>query len=173
MSANTTTAEESNGIEKRTKRAATESMSLDRYAGNAGEYDVHSESGSVYRVDLIAGSCSCPDDEHNAPAGGCKHVRRVEIATGQRPVPELGQETDVERMIDARADQTDAQTDHQEVATDGGAVVESDQTGDQRPDDCDCSEHFDSGELGCWPCYRDGFETANPDPSNDYSIHQK
>lgn len=115
MYANENAAEEANGIEKRTIRAAVESMSLDRHAGKAGEYDVYSESGSVYRVDLIGGSCSCPDEEHNAPAGGCKHYRRVEMETGQRPVPELGRETDVEMMIDARAGQQATETDQPEA----------------------------------------------------------
>ena len=41
------------------------------------------------------------------------------------------------------------------------------QCGKERPDDCDCSEHFDSDDLGCWPCYRDGFETAHPNPINE------
>ena len=41
------------------------------------------------------------------------------------------------------------------------------QSGKERPDDCDCSEHFDSDDLGCWPCYRDGFETAHPNPIDE------
>ena len=37
--------------------------------------------------------------------------------------------------------------------------------GDSRPGDCDCSPRFD--DLPCWPCYRDGFETPNPDVERD------
>ncbi len=45
-----------------------------------------------------------------------------------------------------------------EVATDGGAVIDGDT---DRPADCDCLPTFD--ELPCWPCYRDGFRSPNPD----------
>lgn len=38
---------------------------------------------------------------------------------------------------------------------------------DGRPADCDCSPAFDNDGLGCWPCYRDGHETANPAVEND------
>ena len=31
---------------------------------------------------------------------------------------------------------------------------------DDRPDDCSCLSSWD---LPCWPCYRVGFETANPE----------
>jgi hypothetical protein len=121
------------GIDKRTIRAATESMSIDRHAGDTGEFDVYSESGSVYRVDLIAGSCSCPDDEHNAPAGGCKHLRRVEMETGQRSVPHFDRETDVEIMIAAREEYRglgDSTVEHRPaddavVVTDGGVATET------------------------------------------------
>lgn len=171
MSTNDTAAEEADGVQKRTIRAATESMSLDRHAGETGEFDVYSQSGSVYRVNLIDQSCSCPDEEHNAPTDGCKHYRRVEMETGQRSVPDLDQDTDVEMMIDTRADQQAAETDQPEVVTDGGVAVESDQDADQqdqgRPDDCDCSPYFDTDDLGCWPCFRDGYQTANPNASED------
>lgn len=166
MSTNDTTTE--NGIAPRTRRACIESMALDRHAGEVGEYDVYSESGAVYRVNLIAGTCDCPDDQHNAPADGCKHYRRVEMETGQRHVPAAlaTGRTNVARTIDAR-ERVHARkaTRKATVATDGGMAIESDQTTDRRPDDCDCSVHFDNGGLGCWPCYRDGFETANPDPN--------
>jgi hypothetical protein len=31
-----------------------------------------------------------------------------------------------------------------------------------RPEDCWCAPEME--DLPCWPCYRDGFETPNPDP---------
>ena len=30
---------------------------------------------------------------------------------------------------------------------------------DGRPEECDC---WATGELACWPCFRDGFEEPNP-----------
>jgi hypothetical protein len=32
---------------------------------------------------------------------------------------------------------------------------------DVRPEDCDCSPRCEG--LPCWACYRDGFETPNPE----------
>ncbi|MEE6210389.1 hypothetical protein U3A55_09490 [Salarchaeum sp. III] len=31
---------------------------------------------------------------------------------------------------------------------------------DERPDDCMCDELRAETGLGCWPCYREGFETV-------------
>lgn len=49
----------------------------------------------------------------------------------------------------------------------GGLDIVVSQSGKERPDDCDGSEHFDSDDLGYWPCYRDGFETAHPNPIDE------
>jgi hypothetical protein len=38
------------GIDKRTRRTAVESMSLDRHVGEPGEVDVYSESGTIYQA---------------------------------------------------------------------------------------------------------------------------
>lgn len=166
MNENDTGAEEANGAQKRTIRAATESMSLDRHAGETGDFDVYSQSGSVYRVNLITKTCDCPDHQHNDRH--CKHLRRVEIEAGQRPVPDLDQQTDVEVMINARADQQAAETDQQEVATDGGVVVESDQrAADGRPTECSCLPSMEDDDIGCFECYRAGFETANPNATEE------
>ena len=55
-----------------------------------------------------------------------------------------------------------------EVATDGGTTVERSaasvsaqkQHGEERPANCDCLPTFE--DLPCWPCYRKGFRTPNP-----------
>ncbi|ADJ17186.1 hypothetical protein [Halalkalicoccus jeotgali] len=129
MNTNTTPTKE--GIDKRTIRAATESMSIDRHAGEAGEVDVYSESGSVYRVCLITETCECPSDTYQD--GACKHQRRVEMALGQHDVPNLDEETDVELMIAAREQYRglgDSTVEHRPaddavVVTDGGVATES------------------------------------------------
>jgi len=41
--------------------------------------------------------------------------------------------------------------------------------GDTRPPDCGCLERNDADALPCWPCYRDGFDSPNPDPDADDS----
>lgn len=127
MSSKTVEAKE--GIDKRTIKAAVESMALDPHTGGPGEYDVYSESGEVYRVSLISGTCECPAAEYQD--GACKHERRVEMELGERDVPELGRETDVERMIESRErlkDQPQANTDASgdaKVMADGGQATYS------------------------------------------------
>jgi hypothetical protein len=53
------------------------------------------------------------------------------------------------------------------MRADGGVTVEAEESdhSDERPDDCDCSPHFE--ELPCWPCYRDGFEEPNSNVEGD------
>lgn len=54
------------------------------------------------------------------------------------------------------------------IATDGGRAIkhssESEQP-DRRPMDCGCLPTFD--DLPCWPCYRNGFRTPNPNATLD------
>lgn len=56
-------------------------------ARGGGIYDVDSDSGNSYVVDLLEGRCSCPD--HQIRGERCKHVRRValEITVGNVPAP--------------------------------------------------------------------------------------
>lgn len=101
-------------------------------------YTVHVESG-------IPSDCTCPAWEYQP--GVCKHMVAVAI---REPVLE-------------------AATEDQQVRADGGtATLEefgADDRDEDRPEDCDCSPHFEG--LACWPCYRDGFETANPNRTGD------
>ncbi|WP_245998617.1 hypothetical protein [Halalkalicoccus subterraneus] len=146
-------------------------MSIDRHAGDTGEYNVYSQSGSVYRVDLIGESCSCPDQEYNTPEDGCKHLRRVEMEIGQREVPDLEEETDVEMMIDARTDQQAAETD-QEVATDGGAVVEKPTQGtDEARITGPWTEPADQGGANYWECSGCGRESLCRGDLEDSAFH--
>jgi hypothetical protein len=52
-----------------------------------GIYEVDSDSGNTYSVDLVDGRCSCPD--HQMRGERCKHIRRValEITGGRVPAP--------------------------------------------------------------------------------------
>ena len=59
--------------EPRTKRAKREEMDVS-FLAKPGRYEVHSASDSVYEVDVVAESCSCPDTVQR-----CKHFRRVDI----------------------------------------------------------------------------------------------
>ncbi|WP_368409266.1 SWIM zinc finger family protein [Halomarina litorea] len=52
-----------------------------------GIYEVDSDSGNTYSVDLLESRCSCPD--HQMRGERCKHIRRValEITGGRLPAP--------------------------------------------------------------------------------------
>jgi len=58
---------------------------LPSVAGDEDRYVVVSESGAEYLVDLGAGTCTCPD--YRFRGNRCKHIRRVEFATGEREIP--------------------------------------------------------------------------------------
>jgi hypothetical protein len=76
-------------LEPRTRRAINEEMKVSLLA-KGGRYEVESASGSHYSVDVVGNSCTCPDWQQRTPAGGCKHLRRVdqEIKEGQVPRPD-------------------------------------------------------------------------------------
>ncbi|MDL5363142.1 hypothetical protein [Halalkalicoccus sp. NIPERK01] len=70
--------------------------------------DLVSEITNVtYRVGVVENRGLNLGGGHSSPSatyqdGACKHQRRVEMALGQRDVPDLDEETDVEMMIAAR-----------------------------------------------------------------------
>lgn len=55
-----------------------------------GMYEVRSASGNIHEVNVLEKSCTCPDHRENEPAGGCKHLRRVdyELQAGLLPRPD-------------------------------------------------------------------------------------
>ena len=161
--------ESSIDIEPRDVRALTQYLTVLPEHGRArnaeGLYVVVSESGSSYLVDARQGACECPDARYRDPDGGCKHVRRVRYATGERAIPSWVDPTAVNEHFSLHVDKTPVV-----ALTDGGVttVTEKDETddvdgtadgcdgqGDGRPDDCDCEGLSD---LCCWPCWQAGFE---------------
>ena len=58
-----------------------------RARGAPGLYVVVSDSGRSYLVDVEGGCCECDDSLYRHPEGGCKHYRRVLLATGRRAIP--------------------------------------------------------------------------------------
>jgi hypothetical protein len=79
-------------IETRTERALTECMTVLPDHGRAedapGLFVVVGENeNGQYLVDARTGSCECKDAKYRDPEGGCKHLRRCRIATGESPVP--------------------------------------------------------------------------------------
>ena len=93
--------------------------------------------GGAYTVDARHEVCECPDYEYNLDGEGrCKHLYSALDATDQLP----HQTFELVESVDERA-----------VMADGGG---------ERPDDCDCPPSADETDLACWPCFRDGYETA-------------
>lgn len=72
-------------LDDRTRRARTERMRFRPMGG--GMYEVDSESGNTYRVDVPGSRCTCPD--HSYRRVYCKHLRAVaqQIAEGRIPPP--------------------------------------------------------------------------------------
>lgn len=139
------------GIEPRTKRALRECMTVLPLGGDV--YSVTTESGSEYRVDARDGRCTCSDHQHRDVR--CKHLRRVALAEGRRPVPEQLL-TVADDLLGAHADGPRV------VAADGGAVADEptpvDSAGDEYDVGCaECVRRSDGTLVGpCFPCYSDG-----------------
>jgi len=89
MSVNTTRPQESDGsidLDDRDARALTEFMTVLPEGGDVFAVIGENENGE-YLADTRTGSCECKDAKYRDPEGGCKHVRRCRIATGENPVP--------------------------------------------------------------------------------------
>ncbi|NEU55467.1 SWIM zinc finger family protein [Halorussus sp. MSC15.2] len=71
----------------RSQRARMERMAVTPLGG--GVYEVESQSGNTYSVDLPGGRCTCPD--HNFRGVRCKHLRRVAMEVNEGLVAPPGQ----------------------------------------------------------------------------------
>lgn len=89
-SADEPTEVESTDVDDRTQRVHTEYTNVLPEGVElftvVGENHPERDQGA-YTVDLRLGRCSCADSKYREPVGACKHVRRVEFATGPKPVP--------------------------------------------------------------------------------------
>lgn len=86
MSNNSTTPGNWSAEPPRTRRARTEQMTI-ALRRTGGHYDVRVASGRLYTVDVSIPACTCPDWQARQPAGGCKHLRRVDMEIKARTVP--------------------------------------------------------------------------------------
>jgi len=80
-------------VEPRTIRAATEYIYVEEVADAL--FEVTSQSGNVYTVDLWEPACECKDFQYRDEVTECKHIRRTRIEFGQIDVGEL--DTELER----------------------------------------------------------------------------
>lgn len=111
------------GIDQRTLRALREVMTVLHEAADL--YQVVSESGRAYHVDLREPACTCPDFQTRQTA--CKHLRRVTIATGTAPADPL--RTQLRAAIRERQRELDRLR---------GAVQDLEETVDAYEDALDC-----------------------------------
>jgi len=58
-------------------RAVTEDMTIERVAERF--YEVHSQSGNTYEIDLQTGACTCPDCQQRGDRYVCKHAIRASL----------------------------------------------------------------------------------------------
>lgn len=70
-------------VDDRDRRAASEPLDCHKVA--PGIIDVY-HRGEPYRVDLRNGVCECPDSRYRDET--CKHLRRIEMAIGERAIPD-------------------------------------------------------------------------------------
>lgn len=78
------------GLDSRTIRAVAEYHSVIEVA--RGLFEVVSQSGKSYTVDLAEPACTCKDFEYRSEYlgdKGCKHIRRVRLEVGQIDVARL------------------------------------------------------------------------------------
>lgn len=80
-------------VEPRTVRAATEHMTVIEEADAL--FEVSSQSGRAYTVELRKPACTCPDFQHREKLIECKHIRRARLSVGQIDVKAL--ESELER----------------------------------------------------------------------------
>jgi predicted nucleic acid-binding Zn finger protein len=155
------------GIEPRTVRAAREAMAVDAYAHGEGTgmFDVYSASSNTYTVSLRDPlGCTCPDFQQRGDQlgdAGCKHIRRVRLALGIDPIPEI-LENEVDGTLAANREKFTPDTESEDVepepepvdakpegavqvATDGGVVLEEPDTDTDTDADADEDDESESG----------------------------
>ena len=85
-------------IDKRDRRALSERLVVVEHCPDI--YQVYSEEGTEYLVDIRTPSCTCPDFMYRE--ADCKHIRRARIEAGQRDLDSLDREiqTAVDKLDD-------------------------------------------------------------------------
>lgn len=81
-------------IDKRDQRALSEQLVVIEHGPDV--YQVYSEEGTEYLVDIRTPSCTCPDFMYRE--ADCKHIRRARIEAGQRDLDSL--DSEIQMAID-------------------------------------------------------------------------
>lgn len=102
----TTETEEREGVDARTMRAATEVMTVFEEAD--GVFEVITESGNSYTVELEEPACTCPDFEYRDVR--CKHIRHVELRAGKIDVGKVRDELEERKeKVEKKAEELEAE----------------------------------------------------------------
>ena len=72
-------------IDRRDRRALSEHLVVIEHGPDI--YEVYSEGGTEYLVDIRTPSCTCPDFMYRD--ADCKHIRRARIEAGQHDLDSL------------------------------------------------------------------------------------
>ena len=118
----TTTADEStDNLDDRDIRALVTPMTVMDTCGDVADdpdaYEVTTDSGSCYTVDIHHETCTCPDHEYRGVE--CKHIRRVKYETGLRAIPAGVDGAMLDDQLGAHAETANVRV----AATDGGTVA--------------------------------------------------
>jgi hypothetical protein len=143
-------------------------------ARGGGIYDVDSDSGNSYVVDLLEGQCSCPD--HQMRGERCKHIRRValEITEGSVPAPgrravtcaACGNEAFVRESAPAVCDRCRLPPGTTVRDRETGDLLVVVETTDERADEVSVPARGDTLDA-----YGDGETTVADYPNNDHYPH--
>lgn len=133
-------------LDDRDVKALTQYLTVVPIDDADGLYEVTSQSGKEYIVDLQLGACECPDFGHRQPSDGCKHVRRVAFETGARELPAWVDREALPSDFRAHVDHDDQDPDAPgacALATDGGQEETPREECWCAEYDCPCFEHFE------------------------------
>lgn len=87
-------------LDERDARALTEKMTVIQEAPDL--FNVTTQSGKSYTVDVQTGACDCADAFYNGAV--CKHRRRVAFATGEREIPAWVDDSAVDPLLGHHCD---------------------------------------------------------------------
>ena len=132
--------ESDQSLDDRDARALCECMTTVPLGGDM--FSVTTESGKEYTVDVREGRCTCPDHEHRDVR--CKHIRRVEYATGVHTIPSWLSFAAEDPLLGEHADEVVTTSSKTIAIADGGST-------DEECPDC-------AGDFPCFECYRQGAE---------------
>jgi hypothetical protein len=84
-------------------------------------FEVTSQSGKAYTVDLREPACTCKDFEYREDVTECKHIRRVRLVVGQVDIEALETKL-VETAADLESNAADLEAQAQELTDTAGEL---------------------------------------------------